>query len=571
MAQQIQQAMELLNDYQAGTQRRRMLNKMAETLEILWEHQIGEQQPTFKTNMKALVLRTLVCGVGYLKIGFHRMQEYKPEDATRVTDINEQIAALEARLAQAESGELEEDSEKLAELRQLLRQTTETAEVFSREGLDVDFPKARSIIPDPACRQLKGFIGARWVAEEFLLEGDEIQEIYGIDVSQQTTTVRYDGNGSRVSAEPMDKPESEDDGVKPCDKFLVFEIYDKHTRQTMTVCDGYTGFLVEPQAPKVQLERFWPYFALTFNDIEDEKTLYPPSDVRLMRHMQKELNLTKQRLREHRDAARPGHASSKGRLDAEDKKKLENRDAHDVVELNGLSEQDDIRRVLQPIPTNPIDPNLYETNSVMQDVYQTVGTQEAVMGGTSGATATETSIAESSRLSTIGEAVDELDDFLSEVAKSGSHLLLAEFSPEYVKEIVGPGAVWPNTTAPEVAKDLWLEVRAGSSGRPNKAVEIQNLERVMPFLLQIPGMKPKRVAQEVLDRLDDRLPLDEFYEEGLPSMTAMNSNPVPGTGDPATDPAQQGVEGRDKNAVEQGDSNLGPRPPAENRNMDLRS
>lgn len=565
---QIQQAQQLLQDYQQGMQRRQMIDRMGKSLEIVWNHQVGEQPVPFKTNMKSLVLRALTCGVGFLKLGFHRAHEYKPEDKQRVTDINEQIAALEARLDQSETGEVQEGSEELAELRQLLEKVTTNREVFSREGLDLDFPKPGSIIVDPACRQLKGFVGARWVAEEFLLTGNDISEIYGVDVASITTAVRYNGSGQRVTAEPMEVPADGTEQENQTDRYLVYEIYDKHTGQTMTVCDGVSDFLVAPQTPPMQLERFWPYFTLTFNDVESEEVLYPPSDVRLMRPMQQELNLTKQRLREHRDAARPGHTASKGRLDEEDKGKLESRSAHDVVELNGLGEQDDIRRILQPIPTNPIDPNLYEVGTVMQDVYQTVGTQEAVLGGATGATATETSIAESSRLSTIGEAVDELDDFLTEVTKAGSHLLLSEFTPDFVKEIAGLGAVWPDTTAPEVAKDLWLEVRAGSSGRPNKAMEIQNLERLMPYIIQIPNVKPKRVLQELIERLDDRLPLEEFYEAGMPSIVSQNSMTQPGTGDPGTDPTQQGVAGGDKNAVEQGDSNMGPRPPAENRNMD---
>lgn len=190
------------------------------------------------------------------------------------------------------------------------------------------------------------------------------------------------------------------------------------------------------------------------------------------------------------------------------------------------------------------------------------------MGGTSGATATETSIAESSRLSAIGSAVDELDDFLTQVAKFASHLLLAEMSQEKALEISGPGGVWPQLSGSEVANDLWLEVRAGSSGRPNKAAELQNLERMLPFIMQMPGVKPKWILEQVVERLDDRIdPLDAF-DPMTPSIAAMNRQSSVSGGDPADSPEQQDVEGADQTTVGQGDSNMGPRSPGAPRVMD---
>lgn len=560
----LQEVMNLQQDYQEGMKRRKMLDKLAETLEIVWTHQTGEQQPPFKARMKHMVRRTLTTGVGYLKLGYHRFEDYRPEDVDRVTDMSEQLAALRALQAEMESGTEGYDatSAEVAEMEQLLQKVTSERESFIREGLDFDFPRSTSIIPDPECYQLDGFLGAGWVAQEYLLTTRQVREVYGVDLGDHYRA--YDDNGNELAP---DATHDTEDGQQQSSRTAVYEIWNKHQGQTYTICDGHPDYLVAPKTPDVYLERFWPFFVLAVNGLEDEEEIFPPSDVRLIRHQQKERNLMRQRLREHRDAARPGHIGAKGKLDDEDKIKLENREAHQLVELN-IGEEDDIRKVLQPIPTNPIDPNQYEVNSTQEDVNMVVGTQEAVFGGMSGVTATETSIAESSRLSSIGSEVDELDDFLTAVAKAGSHLLLAEMSQERATEIAGVGAIWPQLSGAEIAKDLWLEVRAGSSGRPNKSAEIQNLERVMPYIMQIPGVKPQRVLEEVLSRLDDRLDPSDFYDAALPAMTAMNRQMAVSTGDPSTDPNQQGAEGGDKTAVAQGDSNLGPRPPAEERNMD---
>jgi hypothetical protein len=291
--------------------------------------------------------------------------------------------------------------------------------------------------------------------------------------------------------------------------------------------------------------------------------------VALLYHMQQEHNVSRQRLREHRDANRPKHATSKGKLDEEDKAKLSGSCAHEVVELNGMAPGDKIENILQAVPHNPIDPNLYEVNSTFEDMLRVGGSQEANLGGTAGATATESSIAEASRMSSIGSNVDDLDDFLTELAKSASHVLLYELSLETVQEIAGPGAVWPEWSKDEIARDLWLEIRAGSSGKPNKAQEIQNFERLAPFLLQTPGVSPRWFFGQAVERLDDRLDITDAYLDGLPSMTALNGAPQPGTGNPATDPRQQGARGQNnapdgQNDVNQGPNNAASGPPRTN-------
>lgn len=564
---QMMQPQQLLQDYQRGMQRRQQLETMAKTLEIVWSHQVGEQQPPFKKSMKQLVRRVLTTGVGYLKLGYHRFGSMRPEDVDRVTDLTEQVSALQQKMAELTENDegYDETSRELADVEDLLQKVTEQEDGFIREGLDFDFPRSTSLIVDPGCYQLDGFLGAGWVAQEWALAPDKIEQIYKVRLGDKFTP--YDDAGNEVKGEENLQKIFETEGPRDC-KALVWEVWNKTTGQMFSICQGHPDFLEAPAEPAVKLERFWPFFVLMFNGLEDEDELFPPSDVDLLRDPQTERNLMRQRLREHRDAARPGHVAPTGRLDEQDKGRLQRRQAHEVIEINGLAEQEDVRRILQPIPTNPIDPNQYETGTIEDDIYKAVGTSEAVVGGSSGGTATEASIGESSRLSAIGSNVDDLDDFLTEIAKSGSHLLLMEMSTEKVREIAGPGAVWPELTAGEVAKDLWLEVRAGSSGRPNKAAEIQNFERVVPFLLQIPGIRPERLLREALDRLDDRLEVEDFYDANLPSIMSMNRQSQVGTGDAATDPNQQGGEGGDRNSLQQGDTNMGPRAPAENRNMD---
>lgn len=540
-------AQAFMADVQQGMERRQQAEKIGKTLEIVYEWQIHEQQIPFKTSMKQLVRRTVVTGVGYCKLGYHRLMQKLPGDVERVTDVTQAARRAERINLELQANKIDKTDAQAAELLAMATAAQDQAQVLVKEGLDFEFPSATTLIVDPCCRQLVGFVGARWVAQEYMLTPDDVKEIYGIDVGQNYTGYTSGGQNAATQQLIYGSESKRAEGTQ-C---AVYELYDKSTGMSMTICEGYPDFLINPATPPLQIETFWPWFVLVFNASEDEECIFPPSDVFLMRNMQIEHNVARQRLKEHRDAARPKHAVSAGLLDEPDKQALTGSSAHTLVELRGLPPGTPIDSVLQRVPYSPIDPALYEVQSAMEDILKSVGTQEANLGGTSNSTATESSIAESSRMTSQGSNADDLDDFLTAIAQAASHILLKELSPETATEIAGPGALWPELSRDQIAQDLTLTVRAGSSGRPNKAAEIQNMQQLAPFLMQVPGIKPEWVARQLTERLDSGVDLTDAFSQELPSIMQMNQPPQgagamqPGGG--PTPPEQQGPQGANNN------------------------
>jgi hypothetical protein len=105
---------------------------------------------------------------------------------------------------------------------------------------------------------------------------------------------------------------------------------------------------------------------------------------------------------------------------------------------------------------------------IFEDMQRVTGNAEANLGSTAGGTATESSIAESSRQGTLGLDGDDLDDMLTALFRAAGQVLLGNLSAETVKQIVGPGAVWPELSRQDIMAELWLEVKAGSSGPPER-------------------------------------------------------------------------------------------------------
>lgn len=553
---EVLEAQALLADFQEGMKRREMFKKIGKTLEILFAHAMREQKPVdFKTGMKQCVRRAATTGVGYVELGIQREFGPRPGLTEQLADARARLDHIRRLQDELAEGEIEQDDPEMAELERSIASLQAEEEIVLREGLIFDFPQSTKVIPDRLCRSLVGFIGARHVTVEYLFTPQEVEEMFeGVDLKKNYAGYGINGKANEdVSAENRVQDDNEDAYTeKEAGMVCVWKHYDKPSGLVYYLADGYPDFLREPAPPDVFVEDFWPLYALTFNAVESEDELFPPSDVTLLLDMQQAYNESRQGKRQHRKAAQPRWAFERGALDPEDIEALKTAKPYDAIALNSIQGKS-LSDVLQPIPVPGVDPNLYDTGEIISDVQLVGGMQESNYGGVAKATATESAIAANSSASTDGSAIDDLDSFLTCIARSGGQILLREMSEEKVREVVGPGAVWPHLTLVQIASEVFLEVEAGSSGKPNQAIEIENFTKMAPMLVQIPGIQPLWLAREALRRMDDRLDLTEAISEGIPSIVMQNSQQQPGTGDPATDPAAQAGQGGEN----------GPPPPPE--------
>lgn len=559
---EVQQAQAMLQDFQQGQARKSEMERIGKTMEILFAHAMREQKPLdFKMAMKQVVRRACTTGVGYVEVGFQREYGQSPEIVAQLADARTRLDHLRRLAEDVAEGEIEADDAEMAELERSIADLMAQPEIVMREGLVFDYPQATKVIPDKMCRSLVGFVGASHVTVEYLFTPEQVREMFPeADLDNNYTaykpsgTAEDDAGPSYMRVDTTADAALEQRNVKD-GLVCVWKHYDKPSGLVYYVADGHGKFLKEPAAPDVFVEDFWPLYALTFNAVENEDELFPPSDVSLLRHMQDEYNRSRQGQREHRQAARPRFVYGNGTLEAEDAKKLATAQPFDVVPVN-LAPGEKISDKLQPVPVPGVDPNLYETAHLFGDMQLVGGSQEANYGGVAKATATESAIAANATASSDGASVDDLDAFLTVIARASGQVLLREMSVDKVMEIAGPGAIWPQgLTLTQIADELYLEVEAGSSGKPNQAVEVQNWQQLLPMLIQMPGINPLWLARETIRRLDDRVDLTEAIAAGIPSIMTQNRMAQVSTGDPASDPNQQGSQGGDNAS----------RPPTEQR------
>ena len=546
----VRMAQAVMQDHAQGVARKTLYDKIAATAELVFERQLELQEPDFETQMKGLVLREKTTGAGFVTVKFQRQNETVVTSSATHADVLDRINLIHGLVAENDTDDLSDaQKEQLAlELQALLASVQDKVQP-RMEGIILDFKPTTSIIVDPKCRSLFKFVGADWITEELLMTPEEIQEQWGVDVrssavsyangvetrAQTNLNTKAGGAGDRDNTVSGTWP----DKARAC----VWIIQDKAAQMQYVVCDGYDDFLEEPAAPWPSVSGFWTTIALKLNLVEVEEnhpkagiTIYGQSAVRLLKPMQEEMNRTQEALREHRIANRPGYVTGKDTFDKNDAQALANRAPHDVIPLNNVPPGGDVSKVLVPIPSVPIDPRLYETSGVMQQAMLVTGMQQANMGAQSaGEKATGQAIAEQSRVTGVTSEADSLDKFLREVARVGGEMNFREMSLPTVQQIAGPGAAWPNDpkNRSQINEAMFLKVEAGSMGRPNRAMEVANLQAMMPQLVplaQMRGLPLDPLVKYAAKILEFDFDVEDWLASGTPQQAQGGQPPGKGGG-----------------------------------------
>lgn len=512
------EAMAVLQDFNQGQQRRQLVDKIGSTLEIAYQWQVDEQEPDFKEQMKDMVAYARVCGVAYVKMGFEREYTSSIDTMDVQSQIGDRVKRMQHLLSQVADDKVDDSSYQVQEIKQLLAsleqsaQSGETQDVSER--LVFSFPSPLSIIVDPKAKSLKDFNGARWIAEEFIMPLDEVNEFFETDISATGEFTHYQPDGAPAQVkdnDPLDRSRT-----PMC---CLWQVYDMRTKSTFFVVDGYKKYVQEPGPVEPCIRRFWPVFALTFNNVvvtpNQKITIYPPSDVQNMKSAQKEWNRTRDSLRGKRKANATRYMTGAQWLTDDDRDKIEDGVENALIEVQGAPSGSDVEKLIRPFPVTAIDMKMYDTGPLQQDILLVNGSQQANLGPLSGATATESSIAEQSKMSTTSSDIDNLNSILSAMAKAGGEMLLREMSKETIIRIVGPGAVWPENNREDFINEILLDAVAGSSGRPNSQQDQQKFERITPLLLQA-GANPMAIIREAVKVLDFNLDPQDFFPLPMP-------------------------------------------------------
>lgn len=535
---QVAQASLLLKDIAQGKQWEAICDKVGKTLEVLYTYQCDTIAPSFKYQMKNLVRQVVTTGVGFVRLNYvagfdHVLSSSLTDDSlsTRIKDIKFITEGIQDDKILPEDPRIEQLKLLIGSIQSSVQQGDMTN---IEQRLEFDFPSSTDIIVDPKCRSLKGFIGANWVVQQFIMPLAEANAYFELRGDKQVTTggefTQYADDATELPRPTaLDKPVDTMKSPLGC----FWEVFDLKTKTKFFICDGWKAYVQAPKALDPSINRFWPIFALTFNDIVVEPGqkvhIYPPSDVQLLKPMQKERNRTRQELREHRKVNRPFFFGLKGTLTESDKDKLSNHESGEFIELEsapiGTNGVQNVPDAIGKWTGIPIDQSMYTTQPLDEDAALAVGSNAVQQGQPiRHVAATPAVIQEQARISGVSSNVDDLDDLLSEMAQAAGEMMLREFNPQTVQRIVGKGASWPDQQKEDFLNEIFLDIVAASSGRPNKAVDVQNAQQLIPLMMQN-GANPWTCIQYIAKVMDANLDPKDFAPTSPPM-------PPPGMGAP---------------------------------------
>ncbi len=527
-------------DVEDGRLRQQIVDKIGKTLEIVYGYSVDSQKPEFKEQLKQVVRRVVVCGVAYGRPVFCReTQDYsQPSSIDARSGANERAGRAQAILNKIDDGTVEQDGATGASLKSLVASLGVPAEPGRLpERLEFDFCPATAIIPDERCRSLVDFVAARWIAQEYILPLEEVNAIFGTKI---TLGSGVNGGATEVSVNgnATNRPVDEKTDILSKNLIHLYEVFNYVDRTRFFIVEGWKDFVLAPESPLPQVSGFWHHFAVTFNSIEvdpDSKTsIFPPSDVQTVKSPQREWNRIAEDMRDHRRANSPKYLYREGSTSEEDLKRVTNAEPNACVGLKGVPADMSLDKVFMPLGMIPLSPELYDRSNLEQDMMMGGGFQQANVGAAQpNVTATVGTIAEQSRLNVSASNIDDLDGFLSRLAQAGGEMLLQEMSEQTVKRIAGIGSVWPSddVNREDYLNEIYLKIEAASSGRPNKAMEVQNGMQILPLIHQAGG-NPIGVIEKLAKLLDDNTDISKFFPLTPPQLAAggQGSSPQPNGG-----------------------------------------
>lgn len=515
-----------------------------------------------KQRAKSTVKAALTCSMGMLKVLYQRDMAEDPLIKSRIQDTQDNIARIEGLMLQLDDPAARADQELVKrQLEETLTGLREQVEVVAAEGLVIDRVMTENLLIDPSVIEFWDYPASDWMVEK-------------IPMKKSVAEGRFKYKLDKAKAYKSGNDGAEDSGrlfggtkIDGDCEILIYEIWDKQSQRIYTMADGCDFFLREPYSPSRVGERWYPYFILPFQPVDGE--FVGPSLVDLTERLQKEHNAARDKFNEHRDLIKPGYIADSS---VNEKTVKQYRDAVlgeiTLVDAEGKA----LNQVIVPKNHPAIDPMAYDTSAIRYDLEQVSGMQDAARSSVvQPKTATEASIMQQSLSGRVSEFRDQVEDFVQEIAQYSAQILLQELTPQQVERIMGPhqtGQItdeagqpvldpmsgqpvtgvtepaydWPQLSRDEVYDMVQLQIRAGTTGEPDKMEQqetwIKLMPVIQPLIIQIMQMQMQGIdttaleslLRETVARFDDKLDIDAIMPKLQPPMMP------PGAPQPALPP-----------------------------------
>ena len=508
-----------------------------------------------KTNLKPIAKRcirgALTTKIAWTKLVYQRDYFNDPVTVNRIEDEQDNIARLEEKI-QSLTDPLErvDDEAELLRLKNMVEGLQREIEVPVRQGLSLQRIMPEHLLVDPAIMEIGDILQARRLTHVIPIPMSKAKARFpGVDLSSATTYTWEEmhiekGESNRAGSTIV---KSGTQGVEdPIVK--VYELWDKDDYTVYTMIDGVKEFVKEPMQPESQPERWYPFFPLSFYDVDGQ--FLGLDLITLIRELTDEYNSIRTQQAEHREVSIPTWIADKTtEQDSLERHKDATLGEIVIVDAGGRPISDVITAAQNP----PYNPAIYDTSPILRDVDMMSGLPDAQRSSIGRSkTLGEAELLNEGLETRTAEMRDNIEAWINDMAIAACEILLQEWTPDQIVKYIGPEAFqsWPMALSKEQVFDkISISIRSGTSGKPNQLKEKQQWAEIMPVINQIQTQILQMSAQgidvshiietlkETVSRMDDTIDVDRF----IPSL-AKQTNPLGNQIGPQQGDLQQGAE-----------------------------
>lgn len=494
-----------------------MARKFAQTMDAVL-HRMFVMDTQLKKRVRGSLYSVMNTGEGWLKMIYQRDHASDPVIKNRIHDAQDNLARLERLIRETEDEDKSHDVKRQRdEIMIMLDALQQQVEVAVAEGLVIDRILTDDIlILDKTLVDFDMYSQADAIDHLIWMVKDEYCERFGDWPKEGAPTVYHERS-------LKDAHQHTDEKGKKTELVCVHELWHLRSNTVLTFADGAKYWAREPYSPTKQAERWYPFYRLGWNHLDGCHEALP--DTSLQRELQDEYNASRTQWAAAREESMPVRVvRGSGALTQDDIDNIKNRKSRQIIVVDGKPGEP-LNNDLGQIEGIPLNPAVYDTTPIRGDMEMVSGRGDASTGGIVEAkTATEAEIMQSGLASRSDYRRDVVEDAIEEMAIAAAQMLLQELTVPQVQYLAGSDAVWPMMAKPEVFQLINIEIRAGTTSKPNQQREREQWAELLPlmqetigriFELQKAGELQmanvlRALLKETLRRYDERLDLEEL-------------------------------------------------------------
>lgn len=499
--------------------------KFAQTMELVLDRMFV-LDTSLKKRVRGSLFSVMNTGEGWLKMIYQRDHASDPIIQNRIHDAQDNLARLDRLIRETEDEDRNKDIDRQRdEILVLIDGLQKEVEVAVVEGLVIDRILTEDImILDKTIVDFESYPQAEAIDHLVWMSKEEYCERFGAWPAEGAPNIYYERSlktGAQYAGNNHNRPEL----------VCTHELWHLRTNTVMTFGEGAKTWARPPYSPERQPERWYPFFRLGWNHLDGSCKALP--DTSLQRELQDEYNASRTQFSAAREESMPVRLFRKnGSLTDEDLKNIANRNSRDIIGVEGKPGHP-LQEDLASLPGLNLDPSVYDTGAIRGDMQMMAGRGDATTGGMVQAkTATEAEIMQAGLMSRSDYRRDIVEDVIQEMAVAAAEVLLQELSVPQVQYLAGQDAVWPMMPKQEVFGLISIDIRAGSTAKPNQVKEREQWGELLPLMQEMIGqifelqtsgnqrmaMVLRQLLKETMRRYDERIDLEELIgpegEEG---------------------------------------------------------